>query len=388
MNLPSQPGPALVPAREAGKFSALARPRRLSLGGRAVLLGCVGFYLLAQLALDLVLPAWHPTMQDNCQTYKLQQVRERAAGAPDRPLLVMFGSSRTQYAFEAGLLDGLPGPGDKPLLTYNLGVPMAGHIHACLYLREMLDAGVRPCPLLIEFSPLLLNEPQKGLNSEEDWTLGPWLSLPQLARCWPYFACPGTKAMEWLEARLAPWYVFRSHLLQWGQETAGRAAGLHSEHHHDPWGFLRRTIAFNREQRAMCLAVNHEIQNPTLSHFRVGPGPLRALRDLFETARREGVPLVVILMPESAAFRSWYPPAELAAALREFEKLRDSYGIDAIDARRWIADDDFTDGQHVTEAGARTFTTRLIEELRPILARIGAATPGKEPGVVAAAGPP
>jgi hypothetical protein len=386
MSTISPSGPATAPAKGTGKFSALSRPRHLSRCGRAVLLGCVGFYLLAQLALDLVLDGWHPTLQDNCQTYKLQQVREIVAGAPERPLLVMLGSSRTQYALQAELLDGLPGPGDKPLLAYNLGVPMAGGIHACLYLREMLDAGVRPCLLLVEFSPVLLNEFQKGrLSSEEAWTVTPWMSLSQLVRCWPYFARPRAKAMEWLEARLAPWYVFRSHLLlEWWQEKVGRTVGLHSEHNHDRWGFLRRSIV-NREQRAGYLAIVQDMSRETLDDFRVGTGPLRALRDLFDTARREGIPVAVVLMPESTTFRSWYPPGELAHALREFAALRDACGIDTIDAQRWLAADDFVDGHHPTEPGARIFTTRLIEELRPILARIGGATPHGEPAAVAAA---
>ncbi len=386
MSTPSQPVPATVPARGAGTFSALARPRWLSLGGRAVLLGFLGFYLLAQLALDLVLPAWHPTLQDNCQSYKLRQVQEWAAREPDRPLLVMLGSSRTQHAFQAGRLNGLPVQG-RPLLAYNLGVPMSGQIHACLWLQEMLDAGIRPCLLLVEFCPMILNEPRKGVYSEEDWTLGPWLSLSRLARCWPYFTEPGDKAVEWLEARLAPWYALRSQLLEWGREQAGQPVGFHAERCHDSWGFLHHTIASTRQQREWLLAIKREFERPTLSSFRVGPTPLRALRDLLETARRERIPAVLVLMPESTAFRSWYLPQELAKALRQFAALRDAYGIDAIDAYRWLADDDFYDGHHATEKGAQAFTMRLIEELRPILARIGGgATPHGEPAAVAAAG--
>jgi hypothetical protein len=380
MNLPSQPAPATAPSGGRGKFTALSRPRRLSQCGRAVLLGCVGFYLLAQLAFDLVLLAWHPTMQDNCQSCKLHRLRELAAQEPDRPLLVMLGSSRTQHAFQAGLLDGLPGPGGKPLVAYNLGVPMAGHIHSWLYLRELLDAGIRPRLLLVEFSPLLLNEPRPGVVSEESWTLGPWLSGPHLVRCWPYFARPRAKAVEWLEARLAPWYVCRSDLGEWGREKAGRTTGPHAERMHDAWGFLRHGKLLARQEREFFVEANRQLYGPSLRDYRVGAGPTRAMRDLLETAHRERIPVVLVLMPESVAFSSWFRPEGLADALRRFAELRTTFRVETIDARRWLPDDDFNDGHHVTEAGARAFTTRLIEELRPILARIGAASPGKEPG--------
>jgi hypothetical protein len=385
MNTPSVSRPQAPPPQAGGQFLALAGSRRRSRCARSALLWFAAYYALAQLAFNLVLPGWHPTMQDNYQAYKLRQVRDWTAREPDRPLVVMLGSSRTQQAFQAGRLHGLPGPGGKPLLAYNLGVPMSGQIHACLYLHEMLDAGIRPCLVLVEFTPMLLNEPQPGVYSEEDWTLGPWLSLRRLARCWPYFARPFDKAAEWLEARLAPWYAFRLHLLERGREEDFQTVKVHAERFHDPWGFIRHTVVLNRQQQSSSVSIMHELERPTLSSFRVGAGPLRAMRDLLETARRERIPVVLVLMPESNAFRSWYPPQELAKALRQFEVLRDAYGTDAIDAYRWLPDEEFYDGHHATEKGAHAFTTRLIAELRPILARLGEAAPSRE--VVSLAGP-
>jgi hypothetical protein len=389
MNTLPPPRPPAPPPKAAGQSLALARPRRLLRRGRAALLWFVGFYALGQLAFDLVLYRWHPTLQDNCQAHKLRQLRELAAREPDRPLLVMLGSSRAQCAFQASRLNGLPGPGGKPLLAYNLGVPMAGHIHSRLHLREMLDAGIRPRVLLVEYVTPLLNEPQPDRVSEENWTLGPWLSLPHLASSWPYFAHPGEKAGEWLEARTSPWYVFRSHLWDWWLESHSRKAIAHAERDHDPWGLRFAEPRISREERDLRLVIAHHLIGPTLRDFQVGTGPRRAMRDLLETARRERIPVVLVLMPESTAFRSWYRPEGLADALREFAELRDAFGVDAIDASRWVADDDFRDGHHVEESGARAFTTRLIEELRPILARIWEATPRtNDPGVIAAAGPP
>jgi hypothetical protein len=93
------------------------------------------------------------------------------------------------------------------------------------------------------------------------------------------------------------------------------------------------------------------------------------MRDLVERCRREQIPLVLVLMPESSDFRTWYSPEGLAEARRLLAELRDGCGVPVIDASAWVPDDGFKDGHHLMEKGAEVFTTRLREELRPFLAR-------------------
>jgi hypothetical protein len=79
-------------------------------------------------------------------------------------------------------------------------------------------------------------------------------------------------------------------------------------------------------------------------------------------------------MPESAEFRSWYPPEMLAAIDRFVAELSAEFGVPIVDARGWIADAEFSDGHHLLPSGAAVFTDRLARE--PVLrAFAGAGAP-------------
>src|SRR6516165_3285350 len=127
----------------------LARGRRMKKFGRAAVLWAVVFYAVAQIALNAVMDRFNPQMPARVWLKKRKRLWQLAAREPDRSLVVMLGSSRTEGAFEAGRLNGLPGPEGKPLLAYNFGVPASGPLHELLFLQEMLDAGIRPRLLLV-----------------------------------------------------------------------------------------------------------------------------------------------------------------------------------------------------------------------------------------------
>jgi hypothetical protein len=99
----------------------------------------------------------------------------------------------------------------------------------------------------------------------------------------------------------------------------------------------------------------------------LGAEPVRAMRDLLECCRREQVPVALVLTPESTEFRSWYSPACRAAIHGLLEELRAVYGVEVIDATRWLNDTDFVDGHHLDESGSWQYTTRLLAEVRRIL---------------------
>ncbi len=348
-----------------------------------MLLWALGFFVAAQLGLVLALSHWHPSLTESWWEHKREQLRQLTAREPDRSLLVMLGSSRTDDAFQAGRLNGLPGPGGKPLLAFNLGVPMVGPLREGLYLNELLEAGIRPHLLLVEFLPPFFNEPRKGYACEENWALAPWWTLAQLRRLWPCLTHPGRKRRDWLEARLVPWYALRTHLCQWMSDKWLSLAGPSRDHlqggwdtwPHDEHGYLLPQ-PFTPEELLRVSARTRATFFPTLQDFRLGAGPIRAMRDLLERCRREQIPVVLVLMPESTEFRRWYGPGGLAAARRLFADLAREYGTDTIDASEWVADADFWDFHHVQGRGAHAFTTRLIEALRPILVQLRAISAG------------
>ncbi len=369
----------------------LARVRRMRRCSRALLLWVLGLFAASQPAFVVALDHWHPTLTESWHSHKWAMLRRLRAREPDRPLVVMLGSSRTDDAFDAEMLNGLPGPGGRPLVGFNFGGPMVGPVRQGLYLDEMLRAGIRPSLLLLEFVPALMCEPRRGLVSEENWTLAPWQTLSQIRFMWRYWSHPHGKRRDWLESRLLPWYVFRSPLFTHLSAALFPAARRHKNKDldwyywiHDEQGFrIPKCFTLQQFQAGWCGAWT--TYAPTLQRFRLGRGSVRALRDLLQRCREEKIPTALVFMPESTPFRNWYRPGALEEAHRLFAELAWEYGALAIDANTWLPDTEFRDGHHAERGGVRVFTTRLIAELRPLLARL---RDEDRPAEVAAAGPP
>ena len=85
---------------------------------------------------------WH-AIGTAFEARKWPKLRQLVAEAPDRPLLLMLGSSRVCWAFRAGTLDGMPDSDGRPLRVYNFGIPSTGPIFELLYLRDLLAEGIR-----------------------------------------------------------------------------------------------------------------------------------------------------------------------------------------------------------------------------------------------------
>src|SRR5262249_42651451 len=162
------------------------------------------------------------------------------------------------------------GPGGRPWRAYNFGVPTAGPMHEWLYLREMLDAGIRPRLLLLEFLPPLLGQPRGSLTSEENWTHAEWLSLVQLRRLRPYFAAPQRRAHDWLMGRLAPAYAFRCELQAYLHDADEDV--WPDRHPHDDWGW-RLPEEPTPKRIATVQAGAWNMYFDTLRCFRMGKGP-------------------------------------------------------------------------------------------------------------------
>jgi hypothetical protein len=364
------------PSRPAAVL-ALARPRRLRRGGRRSLLWALVLFALTQLVLNVVIDRWQPRVFESIWRFKWGQFLALAAHAPDRPLVVMLGSSRTDGSFQAGRLNGRPGPDGRPLLAYNLGVPAAGPLHEWLYLSTLLDEGIRPRLVLVEFLPPLLNERLRGFVSEDVWTSAPWLSAGELVRLLPYFTRPVRKGREWLQAHVAPAYAFRAELHTWFQGVLDPKKVLPDcTPMQDEWG-CRFPESATAQQRRFRLWYSHHQYGATLKDFRPGRGPVRALRDLLGRCRREGIPVALVIMPEASVFRSWYSPRTRQVLQRLLAEMHETYGAEIIDANRWLPDEYFVDGHHMIAAGAAAFSVRLCAEVERLLARTnGSASRG------------
>ena len=94
----------------------------------------------------------------------------------------------------------------------------------------------------------------------------------------------------------------------------------------------------------------------SLRQFRLGEGPVRAMRDLLARCRREHIPVALVRMPITKEFNGMIPAEGQAALEKLFAEL--SEGVHVIDASEWLASEDFDDGHHAASSPARTNSPR------------------------------
>jgi hypothetical protein len=344
-----------------------SRPRRMKRTAPTILVWAVVWYVVAQLALATVKDRWRPISSLN-ECWKWPRLRQLSTQEPERPLVLMLGSSRACWAWKAGTHDGMQTPDGRKPIFYNFGIPATGPICESLYLRQMLDEGIRPRLLLIEYLPPLMRAPQRGFSSEEVFISGQWTPPRQLVRAAPYLIRPVRKGRQWVEARLAPWYAFRAQLgydiecLAFGKEPIFIPAV-------DESGWCLRPPMLSAEERAVRLKATRDGYAAAMANFPLGAGPTKALRDLCELCRRERIPFVFVVMPECSDFRSWYSAETRAKTDGFLHDLSRSYSAEIVDANEWVADDEFEDGHHLTVRGAEEFTNRLRQDIQRLLAK-------------------
>jgi hypothetical protein len=330
------------------------------------------WYVLAQAALLVTMDeSWPLNTRVRVEHAKWKQLHERLAEAPDRPLVLSLGSSRIDWAFQAGRLDGQPGPDGRPLLAYNFGVPAAGPIHECLYVNDFLAEGIRPRLLLVEFVGTHFNQSRRGIASEEHWTESRWISGHQLLFLHRYFSNPRRAIIEWLEGRLAPWYGYRWTIHE-------RLLGNYLEP--DPFDQTQRPMdscgsrmlanEIGSGYRAWRHYEANKMYGESLQRFQMGAKPVQAMHDLLDRCQREHIAVALVVMPVTKEFDSLYNSQGRAQLESFLAQLPSRYGVEIIDASDWLEEEDFEDGHHVLKSGAHKFTTRMIDEVQKLLARM------------------
>lgn len=354
-----------APSSPADRGSRLRRLRRRAL---AALLWALFCYAAAG-ALPMLLQHRWEKIGPATERIKWPALRRLVARHPDRPLLLMLGSSRACWDFRAAALDGMPDSDGRPLSVYNFGIPATGPVAELFCLQDLLAEGIRPRFLLIEVLPPLLCKPRRGAFTEEGMLGFDSLSARQFLRWLPYLHRPGECAQRWLRPRLAPWHTFREYL-ELEVKCLAEGRPLPTFQPVDDWGWhVAYPLPFPPWERLRRLGLSRDGHFPALSHFRLGKKQAQALRELLDLCRREEVPAALVLMPESSEMRGWYSDEAKAAVRGLLDELSRDYGVEVLDANCWLADYDFEDGQHAVLHGADVFTCRLAWELPRLLAR-------------------
>jgi hypothetical protein len=345
---------------------------------RASVMSGVAGFLLMQLGLSLLIETWWPHPRDPFYAFKadrlfarIDQTEEPAALTPaPSKLVLVLGSSRTAnglrgLAVEEELSQNL----GQPVILFNLGEPGGSPLNSLVYLDRLLARGVTPDLLLVEVTPYFLSAASErelcnpycqkyGVSDRSRlWRQG--FSLDEIPPYpWTCWAVPTyghrVNTLLLLLPDALPWNVRHTTALE---SRSCDASGWCAH----PW---ITAGASTPEKRAAALSKSLAVWGEQLANFRIG-GPFpAALEALLARCRQENLPVALILMPEGSRFRQLYPPG----AWEQTCTLLTTYGLPIINAREWMADEDFLDGQHLLPDGATRFTQRLGREaILPLL---------------------
>jgi hypothetical protein len=313
-------------------------------------------HLLALAALDT---PW-PNLRDPEYGMRVTRLRARTVEHPARPVVVVVGTSRTCMGVRPGAWEAArPGTVDDPLL-FNFSTVGAGPIQQLITVRRLLADGFRPAVVLLEYWPPVMR--QDGRYDEQD-RIDRRLRYDDVPVVRTYFSDPERAERMMLRTRIHPLYANRDRWLlrvvpNW-QAPYLRAditwRGM------DPWGWLPGLDVAPDDEVTQRRFIDHYRADfrTRFRDYAIHPNSDRALREAVEVARGYGARVGFVYLPESSAFRSWYPSTVDIAASDHLAALAGALGTPVIDARTWMADRDLADGHHLSRLGAAAFTPRL-----------------------------
>ena len=334
---------------------------------RSLLIG-LGVSLVLQAAVGLYVLYGPPWLWSPNYGHRLTALRARMETPSGRATtVVMFGSSLTVNGLRPTLLDEpLSDAAGQPVHVYNFGFWKAGPFRHLLHLRRLLEDGVRPDHVLVEFMPVLLNGDVPVADLDEKIT--PLESLRWQELSLARHAAAGQRPVrrtDWGLEWAHPVYTYRLSLL-----TRFAPSLLRWEHRQndfkvdDPGGWIPMAprLFMAKGRGAAREKLHQELCGP-MQTMHPGGRPVQCLEEFLELCRREKIPVTVVRMPESPLLQTWWAP-EVKCRLDELANaLQSRHEVRFIDARNWLKSEDvFIDGFHLDEEGATQFTRRLGED--------------------------
>ncbi len=338
-----------------------SRSARLLAACRADFLWFGVFFVAAILVLDVAKDHW-PLLYDTEYAVRLDLLRQRLAEAPERPLLLFVGSSRVGQGFHPEAMPEVRTADGQPVLAFTFSHLAGGPTMSLVQTRRLLREGIRPRWLLVELVPAILADESPSTPIAHS-TAG---DLPILFR----YLSPAKVGMVYVRSRLNPWHSHRQELLE--TFAPALACPRHEADHirlgpqgGDDYWFCPRSITPEEVRRRTQFTLKTD--GPRLQKLRIVPRVDRALRELLDLCRTEGIEAVLVCTPESSEYRALYS-AESQRVLADYAAdLERAYRVPVVDARAWVPDDGFVDGHHQLKAGGIHFTRRLTAEvLRPL----------------------
>jgi hypothetical protein len=325
----------------------------------------IAIFVLATLAINttaiLILDELRPELRDPEYSRRISSLKEKLSENPQRPLVLVVGSSRTAMGVCPAKWEASRAPitSSRDFLLFNLsligGVPI---LESIVTQRAFAD-GIKPAAILLEYWPPLFNEERENIACASIDRMG----SRDRSTLHHYHAGTDTIEQDLLSNRLNPLYASRNRLLA---QLLPKWIPSHHRmdwmwHDIDGWGW-KPGCDFkpgSSEPRTVLTGQARDVFKRLFAGYHLDSREDRAFRDTIELARQHNVQVSLIYMPESSEFRSWYTPSFEKAAREHFSRLTQDLGVPVIDARTWMDDGLFSDGFHLTRIGAAEFTLKL-----------------------------
>ncbi|MBA4189905.1 MAG: hypothetical protein C0467_18125 [Planctomycetaceae bacterium] len=334
------------------------RNRTCCRAARATLIWAVVGFVAFQIAVVVAADAFAAEVYDSEYAARFVRIKARHAEHPERPLLVMLGSSRVCQLFRPEQMPPLITPDGRTVLPFNFARIGGGPVYSRLAYSRLCQEGLAPEWVVVEIMPALM------VHRHEHFFY-PSVTANELNEMRRYIS--SRRLFDsYAKNRILPGYKNRTGLLRvlapsWalpGQEDPDQVIdALGGE------GQRIRSVQSDADRQAKETRVSAGYAE-ILANFRVDPGSDRALRDLIRECRADGVRVAFVRTPESSTYRTIaYQPETLATLDAYLENLRREFGVAVIDSREWLPDREIDDGHHPLLSGQKTFTSRLHSEV-------------------------
>lgn len=336
----------------------VTRHRRIRSAGFWTL-GVFAAFTAALVAIvELCCPHW------NDREYEIRRaaLNDYVAANPDRPVLLVAGSSRMVAGFMPERVGPLANPDGPAPLVFNYSHLGSGPRLNLIQAHRPARDGIHPKWLVVELAPCMLMHDDMPYQEA---------SLRDVPLVLPHANRPRLLAQT-ARLRLFALHRYRTALLRHAAPALATTPDGEDEPRINALGGAKGWCRFDhpsvklQEDFSMLAARRFQWRMNT---YRIAPHAAGATRDLLAYCRTEGIRVAMVMTPEDTRFLSWYGAGAEEAIQQFVTTVRSEHGVPVIDARRWVPDDGFTDPHHLNLKGAEVFTDRLeVEVLRPIVA--------------------